>query len=155
MAKAEVITIRVPKWVTYGLLLLVSAAMVGIIYLLSGRAYEPERASIFDFIMRVRRNARANPAILATLAPLIVDVLFFVPWGAVAFLAIDRPNASRRRSYGITMMVGVAFALGLLAWQETLPTRVTGWVDAIWNAAGCFAGALAGHARRSMYVRFE
>ena len=154
MGRAEVVTVRVPKWATFLLLLLVSAGMVAAIYLLSGHAYEPQRASPADFLLRLRRQA-GKPLLLAIIAPLIVDILFFVPWGALAFLGFDRAGRSRRRTYAVTMMVGAAFALGLFGWQVTLPTRVTGWVDAIWNVAGCFAGALLGHARKEMHIRFE
>ena len=154
MGRAEVVTVRVPKWATFILLILVSVAMASAIYALSGRAYEPQRASPMDFLLRLRRQA-GKPALLATMAPLVADLLFFVPWGALAFLAFDRAGQPRRRSYAVTMLVGVAFALGLVGWQVTLPTRVTGWVDAIWNVAGCFAGALVGHARKEMHIRFE
>ena len=154
MGRSEVVTVRVPKWATFLLLLAVSAAMVAAIYMLSGRAYEPERASVADFILRLRKQA-GKPVLIATFAPLILDILFFVPWGAVAFLAFDKVGRPRRRTYALTVMVGVAFALGLFGWQETLPTRVTGWIDAIWNVAGCFVGALVGHARKEMHIRFE
>ena len=154
VGRADIVTIRVPKWATVLLLLAVSAAMAGVIYMLSGRAYEPERASAIDFILRLRRQV-GKPLLLATMAPLILDLLFFVPFGAVAFLALDRAGQPRKRSYAATMAVGVAFALGLLGWQAMLPTRVTGWVDALWNVAGCFAGALLGHARKEMHIRFE
>jgi len=45
--------------------------------------------------------------------------------------------------------------LGLVAWQTVLPTRVTGGLDAMWNALGCTAGAALGDARKRIRVRFE
>jgi len=51
--------------------------------------------------------------------------------------------------------VGVAFALALIAWQNRLPTRVTGWYDALWNSAGCAAGAVLGDLRKRVRVRFQ
>ena len=133
MGKGEIRIIHVPRWVTVALWVLLSAAMAGVIYALSGRAYAQERASV---------------------AAMIADILFFLPWGAVAFLALDRAGSSRARTYLLTLLVGVAFALALIAWQQTLPTQVTGWIDAIWNSAGCLAGAVAGHARKRMRIRF-
>ena len=155
MGKADVRTIRVPKWVTLIVLVLVSAAMAAAIYSLSGRAYVQERASFAGIVALFHRRSVESPAVLATLAPAIVDILFFLPWGAVAFLLLDREGTSRMRTYVLTMGVGAAFALGLTAWQEMLPTRVTGWLDAGWGAAGCLAGALVAHTRKRMHIRFE
>lgn len=156
VVKGEIKVIRIPKWVTVLLWLMVSAAMAALIYALSGRAYVQERASIAEIIAMVRRGSSEQPVnVLAMLAPAIADALFFLPFGVLAFLAFDREGSSRTRSYLLTLLVGVAFALGLITWQQTLPTRVTGWIDGIWNSAGCLAGALVGHARKRMRVRFE
>ncbi|HEX3067164.1 MAG TPA: hypothetical protein VHX14_01220, partial [Thermoanaerobaculia bacterium] len=97
----------------------------------------------------------SNDALLATAAPGIADMLFFLPWGALAFLAFDGGEEHRLRTYLLTLAVGVTFALGLMAWQSRLPTRVTGWDDAGWNAVGCLLGAVAGHLRKRLRVRFE
>lgn len=156
MGKAEIAVVRVPKWATVLLWLALTAGMVALIYALSGRAYVQKRASIAEIVAMVRRGGSEQPvAILATVAPLIADILFFLPWGALAFLALDREGTSRSRTYLATAAVGVAFALVLAAWQRSLPTRVTGWVDAMWNATGCLLGAIAGHARKRMRIRFE
>lgn len=155
MTKGEITTIHVPKAVTIALWILVSAAMAGVVYALSGRAYVQERASIIDVVSVLQDRAVRPADVLATLAPVIADMLFFLPWGALAFLALDRDPAARGRTYALTLIVGVAFALGLTAWQKMLPTRVTGGLDVVWNTAGCLAGALAGHARKRMRIRFE
>ena len=156
MGKAEVHVVVVPKWVTVLLWLLVAAAMAGTIYALSGRAYVQERATVAEIVSMIRRGSSERPEnVLATLAPMIADVLFFLPFGALAFLALDREGTPRTRTYAATILVGVAFALVLSAWQRTLPTRVTGWVDSMWNAAGCLAGAFVGHARKRIRIRFQ
>ena len=154
VGKPEIRTIHVPKAVTVVLLLLVSAAMVATIFMLSGRAYVQERASPAD-LTSILRYGDQPAAILALLAPAAVDVLFFVPWGVLLFLAIDRPDVPRRRTYLATFCLGVAFALGLVAWQRMLPTRVTGWLDAVWNTTGCIGGAVIGHARKRIRIRFQ
>ena len=156
MGKREIRVIRVPKWVTVTLLLIVASAMAALIWALSGRAYAQERASTAEIVaMMGRRDAERPVAVLATVAPMIADALFFAPFGALVFLALDREGVSRIRTYGVTLLVGVAFALGLTVWQRTLPTRVTGWLDVLWNSVGCVGGAIAGHTRKRMRIRFE
>jgi hypothetical protein len=139
------------------LLLIVSAGMVAAIHFLSGKAYMHDRTSfaeLISIILRYDRGQMSNAALLATIAPALADALFFVLWGAVAFLSFDR-EGHRAATYAVTMTVGVAFALGLIAWQEVLTTRVTGWFDAVWNALGCASGAALGHARKRVRIRFE
>jgi hypothetical protein len=147
VGKSEIVVVRVPRGVTVALWIAVSAAMVALIYGLSGRAYVQDRAVIPEMGEPV--------AVLATSAPIVADILFFLPWGALAYLSLDRENSSRLRTYAATMLVGAAFALALTAWQRSLPTRVTGWIDAMWYAVGCLSGAAAGHARKRVRIRFE
>lgn len=158
MGKRTIRTILVPRWATVSLLLLLAIGMAAVIAALSGRAYlgrgltVPEVVSL---IHRYDRGALSNDALLATAAPAIADVAFFIPWGVLAFLAFDGGDDHRLRTYLLTLAVGVTFALGLVAWQSALPTRVTGWVDAGWNAVGCLAGAVGGHLRKRVRIRFD
>ena len=148
----------VPRWVTIVLLVLLSVGMAALIVALSGRAYLGARltvAEVVALIHRYDRGAVSSDALLATAAPGIADILFFLPWGTMAFLAFDGGEQHRLRTYLLTLAVGVTFALGLVQWQSTLPTRVTGWDDAGWNAVGCLGGAVAGHLRKRLRVRFE
>ena len=158
MGKSKTHIVVVPRAVTIALLVLVSAAMAALIYWLTGRAVLHERASMVDIIAIIRRydTGQMPPsAVLATLAPAISNILFFVPWGALAFLSFDRPTGRRRLvTYGLTLAVGAAFASGLVVWQFQLPTRVTGWPDAAWNTLGVAIGAMAGHLRKEVRVRF-
>jgi hypothetical protein len=158
VGKPSIRTIVVPRWVTFALLILVSAAMAGLIAVLSGRAYLRQQLTIPEIVSlmhRYDRGALSNDALLATAAPGIADILFFMPWGALAFLAFNGGEGHRLRTYLLTLAVGLTFALGLVAWQSALPTRVTGWEDAGWNTFGCFAGAVAGHLRKRLRVRFD
>ena len=157
MGKREIHVVQVPRWVTVLLWLLVSVAMAVAIFFLSGHAYRRE-ASFTDIVSMMRRDdqgSASNSAILATIAPAIGDILFFLPWGALAFLSLDGPNRSRKSIYAATVALGVAFALALTAWQTVLPTRVTGGIDCLWGAVGCGAGAALGHARKRVRVRFD
>ncbi len=157
MGKKEIRVIHVPRWVTILLWILVSAAMTLTIYLLSGHAVrrEPSFAEIVSMLRRYDNRSLNNSALLATLAPAAADILFFVPWGALAFLSFDHQTRRRRGVYVATVLLGVAFALALVAWQQMLPTRVTGWTDVAWNAVGCACGAALGHARKRVRIRFE
>ncbi|MGA8809887.1 MAG: hypothetical protein WB973_18595 [Thermoanaerobaculia bacterium] len=158
MGKRTIRTILVPRWVTVVLLILLSAGMAGLIAMLSGRAYLRQGLTtpeIIALMHRYDRGALSNDALLATAAPGIADLLFFAPWGALAFLAFDGGEGHRLRTYLLTLAVGLTFALGLVAWQNALPTRVTGWEDAGWNTFGCLAGAVAGHLRKRLRLRFD
>jgi len=158
VGKPGIRTFRVPRWVTIIFLVAVSIAMAALIVFLSGRAYLRQQLTVPDIVSLVHRYDRGALSIdtlLATMAPEIVDILFFMPWGALAFLAFDEGEQHRLRTYLLTLAVGVTFALGLVAWQSALPTRVTGWEDAGWNMLGCLAGAVCGHLRKRVRVRFE
>ena len=158
MGKTEIIVIRVPRWVTVALLVVVSAAMVVLIYFLTGRAYlHGEHTSLVDIVAIIRRydvGAVPPEALIATLAPVVTNILFFIPWGALAFLSFDRARWPRIATYLVTIAVGAAFASVLVAWQTRLPTRITGWTDAAWNVAGVCIGAAGAHLRKRVRVRF-
>jgi glycopeptide antibiotics resistance protein len=158
VGKPAIRTFMVPRGVTIALLAAVSITMTALIAFFSGRAYLRQQLTIPDIVSLIHRydaGTVSNDALLATAAPGIADILFFMPWGALAFLAFDGGEAHRLRTYLLTLAVGVTFALGLVAWQSVLPTRVTGWEDAGWNMLGCLAGAVCGHLRKSVRVRFE
>ena len=157
MGKKEIQIIHIPRWVTIALLIIVSAAMAFAIDSLSGHAYwrQPSLAEILSMIRRHGDRSPSSIAILATITPAMADFLFFVPWGALAFLAFYSAKRSWAFLYLVTIGVGVAFALALVGWQELLPTRVTAWQDVVWNAAGCAGGAALGHMRKRVRIRFE
>jgi VanZ family protein len=79
----------------------------------------------------------------------------YVPWGFLAFIAIDSPKRPRLRSYLITIVAAAILAAAMSVWQMFLPTRVTSPVDAIANTLGAFVGAIGGHLRKEIHVRFE
>ncbi len=158
MGSRELRVVRVPRRVTVLLLLLVSAAMVALVWFLSGKAVYREAASplhLLRALAQYNRTGAGRATVLASAAPAIADALFFLPWGGMAFLAFDRADRRRARTYALTLAVGVTFALGLTAWQEWLPTRITGWLDVSGNAAGTFMGAVLGHLRKRVRFRFQ
>ena len=156
MGKREVRVIVVSKPVTIGLLVLASAGMIALLYFLSGKAYVREAHPATDLVLRfLRRDDPPRDAILAAMMPVIANVLFFIPWGFLTFIAIDSPRRRRFRSYLLTFFAAAVFAAALEVWQAFLPTRVTSPVDAIANAAGALLGAVGGHLRKEIHVRFE
>lgn len=158
MAPRELHVVRVPRRVTVLLLLLVSAVMVAFIWFLSGKAVYREESSplhLVRVLLHYDRTGAGRATVLASAAPAIAAALLFLPWGALAFLALDRAERGRVTTYGLTLALGVTFALGLSAWQEWLPTRITGWLDVVWNAVGTLAGAVLGHLRKRVRIRFE
>jgi len=158
VGKAEIKTVLVPRAVTVALLVAISALIALSIYALSGHATMHGRFGFADLLALVRRydaGSIPNVAVLSDVAPAAADVLLFIPWGAVAFLAFDRGESRRAGTYALTLIVGVAFALALVEWQNRLPTRVTGWYDALWNCAGCAAGAILGDLRKRVRIRFH
>ena len=156
MGRRDVHVIAVPKWATLILLVAVSAAMTALIYALSGRAYANESHPIRDLLVHVMRAGSVpRPNVLAVLMPVIANVLLFVPWGFLTFIMLDSPARPRRTSYIITILSGVIFAALIEAWQYTLPTRVTTPADSIANGCGAFAGAILGHLRKVVRLRFD
>lgn len=159
MGKRQVHVVVVRKWATVVLLVLTSGAMMALLYLLSGRAYAADTHPFREIIARLLGSSSRGPvsrnAILAFLMPVIANILLFVPWGFLAFLALDVPSRTKKVAYAMTVLAAVVFAAGMFVWQQFLPTRVTSPLDIIANAVGAFAGAAIGHARKGVRVRFE
>lgn len=156
MGKADIRVVHIPRWLTIAAWLAVTAVMLALVYELSGRAYARE-THLVDIVTTLRRyhgGSATASNVLAAISPAAVDILFFLPWGALAFLSLDRVNR-RFLTYLLTLLLGVAFALGLMAWQSALPTRITNGVDAAWYVAGCALGAIAANARKRIRFRFE
>jgi glycopeptide antibiotics resistance protein len=158
MGRQQVHVLRVRKWVTLALLVLATAAIVGLIYSLSGRAYAAETHPFRELVARLLGSGSgpvSRDAVLAFLMPVIANILLFVPWGFLAFLVLDGKTRSRRATYAWTVAGAVAFAGGMALWQLALPMRVTSLPDTLANGMGALAGAALGHARKVVYVRFH
>ena len=158
MGRRQVHVIRVRTPVTLALLVLVTVAIAALIYFLSGKAYAAETHPIRELLARLLGSGRgpvSRGTVLAFLMPIIANILLFVPWGFLLFLALDGKMRSRRWVYGATVIGAVAFAAGLLLWQQSLPTRVTSLPDMFANGLGALAGAALGHARKGVHVRFD
>lgn len=158
MGKRHVHVIAVRKPATFALLALVTAAMAALLYVLSGRAYAAERSPLLELTARLLGAGGApvsRSTVLAFLMPVLANIFLFVPWGFLAFVALDSPKRARRSTYLLTLIGALVIAVGMSLWQELLPTRVTSTPDALANAAGALAGAALGHARKSVRVQFH
>lgn len=151
MGKRHVHVIVIQKRVTLVLLVLTSAAMIALLMFLSGRAY----AGQADPLRAVFTRSLTRDALLAVLMPVIGNILLFVPWGFLTFVALDSPSRPRLRTYLLTLAAGVIFAALMHVWQQFLPTRVVTVTDSAANAVGALAGALLGHMRKGVRVRFD
>ena len=126
-----------------GLLALVSLLLVAFVLFLSGKAYLHERPPLSLL------SARSPEAALAGLAPAIANFLLLVPWGFLAFLALDRAG----RSIGDIDLfeVNEAFAAVPVGWLKTTgadPARlnVNGGAIAVGHPYGVSGQRLTGHA---------
>ena len=157
MGKRNVRIVPVRKPATYAMLAIVTLAMASLLYVLSGRAYAAERSPLLELTARILGGGAtvSRDAVLAFLMPVFANILLFVPWGFLAFVALDSPRRSRRVTYLLTIVGALVIALLMSVWQELLPTRVTSPSDALANAAGALAGAALGHARKGVRVRFD
>jgi len=158
MGRRETHVIPVPKFVTLILLLLVAGGMAALIYALSGRAYANASHPIRDLLIRVLHadyQSLSRGTLLAVLMPVIANVLLFIPWGFLTFVALDRPTRPRRLTYALTVLSGVVFAALIDMWQYALPTRVTTVADSLANGCGALTGAILGHLRKQVRVRFD
>ncbi|HEV7237990.1 MAG TPA: VanZ family protein [Thermoanaerobaculia bacterium] len=158
MGKRQVRVIAVRKPATFALLAVITAAIASLLFVLSGRAYAADRHPLLDLTARFLGGSGvpiSRDALLAFLMPVIANVILFVPWGFLAFVALDSPQRSRRTTYFLTIIGALVVAGALSAWQEFLPTRVTSLPDTFANAAGALAGAALGHTRKTVRVRFD
>lgn len=158
MGKRQVHVVVVRKPVTFALVVLNTIALAGLLYLLSGKAYAADTHPVREILARLLGSSRgpiSRDAVLAFLMPVIANILLFVPWGFLAFLAFDSPSRRRSVTYAITVVTAVVFAVAMYVWQLYLPTRVTSLPDTIANGAGALAGAALGHARKGVRIRFD
>lgn len=156
MGKREVRVIVVRKWATVVLLVIVSGAMLATLYYLSGKAYSNGREPLRDLLLRmVQRDRVSSNAVLASIMPAIANILFFLPWGFLMFLALDVPSRNRARTYCITVVAGALFAVAMEVWQTFLPTPVLALPDTIAHSAGALTGAMVAHVRKRVRLQFD
>jgi VanZ family protein len=158
MGKRQVHVVPVRKPMTVAFLVLVTGLMASLLYFLSGKAYAADAHPVRDLLARALGSGRASVsrgALLASLMPVFANMLLFLPWGFLAFIALDTPSRPRARSYAIISVAALVFAALMYLWQQYLPTRVTNPADTIANVLGALAGAFIGQVRKDVRVRFD
>lgn len=156
MGKREVRVVVVPKSVTFVLLVVTAAVMIALVDLLQGRVYTSEIHPMAEIFSRLGSGGLPpRHVLIAAVMPLLAHVLAFVPFGFLLFVLVDTSNRPIVRSYLVTLVAGIAFAAAVVAWQQLRPTRVTGPVDVVSNAAGTLGGAALGHLRKRVRIRFD
>jgi uncharacterized membrane protein YfcA len=148
---------RIPRFLTILLLLLVTVGIVSATIWSSGRSYTKVDPRPFDDLRHLAHRVEHRPISTEILAviivPIIANVLLFVPWGFLLFIALYSVERPTLQTYVLTILLGFTFTLAIEAWQYFLPSRVSDINDVIWNTVGTVLGAVLGHMR--LRVRFE
>ena len=160
MGKGAVRTVTVRKWVTILLLLLTTIGIAAITLSLTGKAYskvDPEPFREIRTLNRILQSGQpaSTSTVVALTMPIVLNILLFMPWGFLTFIALDTAERPTHRSYILTLLLAMMFSCLVEAWQYFLPTRVTDVNDVIWNGTGAFLGAILGHLRKRVRVAFE
>lgn len=149
------ITIRRP--VTILLLLIVTVLIVLATVWMSGKSYSKVDPLPFDDILhlshRIARHPVSTHILAVIIVPIIVNVLLFVPWGFLMFIALYTADRPTLQTYVLTVLLGFTFTCAIEGWQYFLPSRVADVNDIIWNTTGALLGAILGHLRGRL--RFE
>jgi len=149
------ITIKRP--VTIVLLLAVTALIVMTTVWMSGKSYSKVDPLPFEDLRHISHRIASHPVsthILAVMVvPIIANILLFVPWGFLLFIALYTINRPTMQTYVLTILLGFTFTCAIEGLQYFLPDRVADINDIIWNTTGAFIGAILGHLRER--VRFE
>jgi glycopeptide antibiotics resistance protein len=150
-----VITIKRP--VTVVLLLVVTTLIVLTTIWMSGKSYSKVDPTPFEDIRHLSHSIARHPVsthILAVMiVPIIANVLLFLPWGFLMFIALYTIERPTMQTYVLTVLLGFTFTCTIEGWQYFLPDRVADINDIIWNTTGTLLGAILGHMRERL--RFE
>ena len=149
------ITIRRP--VTVLLLLVVTGLIVLTTIWMSSKGYSKIDPQPFDDIRhlsnRIARHPVSTHILAVIIVPIIANILLFVPWGFLMFIALYTVERPTLQTYVLTVLLGLTLTCAIEAWQYFLPSRVADVNDIIWNTTGALLGAILGHLRER--VRFE
>ncbi len=150
-------SIVIGRPVTILLLLVATAAICAATLWASGKSYSKVDPIPFEDIRHIAHRLEHHTVSTRVLAivfvPIVANILLFVPWGFLMFIALystDRPTV---QTYVLTMLIGFSLTCCIEGYQYFLPSRVADVNDIIWNTTGALIGAIFGHLRER--VRFE
>lgn len=152
-------TIIIRRPVTIILLLIVTVAIVATTLWISGKSYskvDPRPFEDLRHLARLLGSSRhqvSTHTVAVIIVPIIANILLFVPWGFLLFIALYTIERPTMQTYVLTVLLGFTFTCAIEAWQYFLPSRVADINDVIWNTLGTLGGAILGHLRER--VRFE
>src|SRR5439155_5164610 len=118
---------------------------------MSGKSYSKVDPLPFQDLRHISHRIASHPVsthILAVMiVPIIANVLLFMPWGFLMFIALYTVERPTLQTYVLTVLLGLTFACAIEAWQYFLPSRVADINDIIWNTVGTLLGAILAHMR--------
>jgi VanZ family protein len=152
-----VITVKRP--VTVLLLLLVTAGIILVTIYASGKSYSKIDPIPFEDLRHLAHRLEHRPVstqiVAVIVMPIVGNVLLFLPWGFLTFVALYTVERPTIQTYVLTVLTGFSFSLAIEAWQYFLPSRVADVNDVIWNTTGVVLGAILGHLRQRVRLDFE
>jgi glycopeptide antibiotics resistance protein len=159
MGKEAVKLIVVRRWMAVVLLLLTTVLIAAITLSLAGKAYSKVDPVPFReirlLVQKMNEGPVSMPIVVALIAPAVLNILLFIPWGFLAFIALYTVERPTGQVYLLTLLLAMGFSSLVEAWQYFLPTRVTDINDVIWNGVGALVGAFLGHLRKRVRVAFD
>lgn len=151
------VTIKRP--ITILLLLVVTATIILITIATSGKSYTKIDPVPFEDLRHLAHRLEHRPISTQVMAvivmPIIGNILLFVPWGFLTFIALYTVERPTIQTYVLTVLTGLSLSLSIEAWQYFLPSRVADVNDVIWNTTGATLGAILGHLRQRVRLEFE
>jgi glycopeptide antibiotics resistance protein len=153
------VTITIRRPVTIALLVLTTAVIVLVTVRMAGKSYSNLDPIPFEEVRALWRHVAHKPVgthiVALVIVPIIANVLLFVPWGFLLFLALYTESRPTVQTYVLTILMGLTFTCAIEAWQYFLPSRVADVNDVIWNTVGATTGAILGHLRARVRFEFE
>ena len=150
-------TIVIRRPFTILLLLIATIAIAATTLWMSGKSYSKIDPIPFEDLRHLANRVAHRPVPTRVFAlivvPIIANVLLFMPWGFLMFIALYTVERPTVQVYVLTILLGLTFACAIEAWQYFLPSRVADINDIIWNTVGTLAGAILAHLR--LRLRFE
>ncbi len=150
-------TIVVKRPVTVALLVVTTILIVAATLWMSGKSYSKVDPIPFEDLRHLAHRIAHRPVSTRVLAliilPIVANILLFVPWGFLLFIALYTVERPTIQTYVLTLLLGFTFSCVVEAWQYFLPSRVADINDIIWNSVGTLIGAILAHFR--MRLRFE
>jgi glycopeptide antibiotics resistance protein len=142
---------------TIALLVTITVIIAAVTLSDSGKSYGKVDPIPFEdvrhLVHRIERRPLPTSILSVMVMPMVGNVLLFVPWGFLMFIALYTVNRPTVQTWVLTILLGISLSVAIEGTQYFMPTRVADVNDVIWNTVGTMAGALLGHAR--LRVRFE